>query len=259
MKTCVFGHKELFALYPVTVGVKHLQERICRTDGCWFDQIFAVCGGEGIFEAGGEQYRLESGDLFFVEKNVPHSYRGNSGFTTSYFGFDGDYRKKLYEYFNVSGYGVYKGKNSRRLLGLLESFYNEFESITDSALLCAKAYELVGVFFATAKEDECGEIDRVKSFLEANYASALALSDILEFYPYSKAKLCRDFRQAFGKTVFEMLTEIRLEHSSIMLCDPQAKLSDVAHNSGFNDVSYFCRTYKKHYKKSPRSKNNSLT
>lgn len=252
MKTCVFKHKDMFPLYPVSIGNRHLQEKVVRPDGLVFDQIFAVCGGEGVFEADGKAYELEKGDMFFAPKGVPHSYYGNDSFTTAFLGFNGDYVEKLYSYFGVDGSGVYKGKDSRAFLALIDGFYGEFGSTTDSAMLCAKTYEIAAVFFRTALQTERSDIYKVKEYLEANYFLPVTLSDILEFYPYSKSKLCRDFYAAFGKTVFEKLTEIRLEHSRIMLYDPSVKLSAVAQSCGFNDVSYFCRTYKRFYGKSPR-------
>ena len=83
----------------------------------------------------------------------------------------------------------------------------------------------------------------------------ITLDDILTIYPYSKAKLCRDFKNKYSVSIFQMLTNIRLEHAKYMIKDNQhLRLKTVATLCGFNDISYFCKMYKKTYMCSPKTK-----
>ena len=84
----------------------------------------------------------------------------------------------------------------------------------------------------------------------------ITLEDILAFYPFSKSKLCHDFKREYKMTIFEKIMEIRLENAKYMIkSNPNIKLSTVASSCGFNDTSYFCKIFKKFYGKSPKNKN----
>ena len=67
----------------------------------------------------------------------------------------------------------------------------------------------------------------------------------------------RDFKQKYKITIFEMLTRIRLSHARNMInSNPHLKLTSIAASCGFNDVSYFCKMYKRLYDCSPKSEIN---
>lgn len=254
MKTCVFEPKELLTVYPVTIGYNYVQEKIVQPTGVKFHQIFVVSGGSGILGVCSQKHNLEKGDMFFISKNTEHYYEGSSGFKTTFMGFDGDLCSNIFKYYSVGKFGVYKGKNSKTAEAVIGNFYENFENPGGFAMLSATAYSAITTFFDSALKSDCTPIETVKNYIEANFSREVTLNDIMEFYPYSKAKLCRDFSSKYGMTVFDMLTKIRLRHAFMMLKnDSQIKLKSVAASCGFNDLSYFCRVYKREYGKSPKS------
>ena len=85
----------------------------------------------------------------------------------------------------------------------------------------------------------------------------ITLEDILTFYPFSKSKLCRDFKAEYNMSIFEKIMETRLKNARYMLkSNPDTKLSTVARSCGFSDASYFCKVYKKFYGESPKTRIN---
>ena len=55
-------------------------------------------------------------------------------------------------------------------------------------------------------------------------------------------------------TIFEALTKIRLQNAHDMLrLDPNMRLKRVMETCGFNDMSYFCKMYKREYNTSPKA------
>ncbi|WP_145997860.1 AraC family transcriptional regulator [Vibrio sp. vnigr-6D03] len=66
----------------------------------------------------------------------------------------------------------------------------------------------------------------------------------------SERSLQRKFKSQTGKTFKEYLNEIRLEKACQRLIGGE-KVSDVAHETGFNDPSYFSQRFKHHYGISP--------
>lgn len=257
MKTCIFKHKELFPIYPVTIGAESPQIYINRPFGFAVNQIFIVNGGTGILHTEGKTSELEKGDMFLLKKDTAHSYGGDEKFSTVYLGFDGDLCDNIFEYFGVENGLIYRGKNYEAAECEILNFFDEFENINDSAKLSARAYSAVTAFFCEALKSKITTIEKVKKYLDANYGKTLSLQDITEFYPYSKSKLCRDFSAKYGMSIFDMLTKIRLNHARIMLKnDPYIGLREVAESCGFNDTSYFCKMYKKAFGVSPKKSMN---
>jgi two-component system, response regulator YesN len=53
------------------------------------------------------------------------------------------------------------------------------------------------------------------------------------------------FKKETGKTINDYLNEYRIEKSKELLKNRGVKLYEVSHNSGYNDVKYFTKTFKK--------------
>ncbi len=253
MKTCVFDPKESFAVYPVTIGYNYVQERVYRPSGMKIHQIFIISDGSGVINVGNKEYNLEKGDMFFVGKNLTHSYGGSDDFKTIFLGFEGIICEKLFAYYKVSDFSIYRGKNYAGIVAEIGELYNNFEKFESQASLSSAAYSILISFFDTVTKEESTPIEAVRNFIEVNFFKQLSLNDILDFYPFSKAKLCREFKENYGMTVFDMITKIRLMHAKNMISnDPEIKLKLVAKCCGFNDMSYFCKMYKKIYGTSPK-------
>lgn len=253
MKTCIFSSCERLPIYPVTIEYNHKQEKVIRQNGASFHQLFIVSGGCGYLFFGEENFALEKGDMFFIRKNIGHMYEGNEDFTTSYLGFDGVLCENLFSYYDINDYGIYKSKNSENPVSMIYEFFNNFEKTEGFDIMSAHTYSIVMSFFNRALKPDFTPIEAVKNYIESNFAKPIALSDILELYPYSKAKLCRDFPAKYGMTIFQMLTKIRLIHARTMLANnPGLKLKNVAEDCGFSDISYFCKMFKREYGESPK-------
>ena len=57
--------------------------------------------------------------------------------------------------------------------------------------------------------------------------------------------LCRIFSQLTGKSPVEYLNEYRIERACAMLSDTELSILDIGYSCGFNDQSYFIKTFKK--------------
>lgn len=257
MKTCTFKPKNILTIYPVSFSYAYKQEPIDRPDGIDMHQIFVVNAGEGVLCTDNFEEKLEKGDMFFLKADERHSYYGSRDFKTSFFTFAGEMCRNILKYFGIENSAVFKSKDYRTCEMMIENFYNDYENISENyALLSAETYKIATTFFSYATSSEKTPIETVKSYIKSNFAKAISLNDIMEFYPYSKAKLCRDFPQKYGMTLIEMLTKTRLEHAEILLhTNPRMTLSQIASNCGFSDTSYFCKIYKKTFGKTPRENN----
>lgn len=235
--------------------MNYLQHRIFRPTGYHNDQIFLVADGNGIIKLSDEVFPLEKGDMFYLRAGVTHEYYGNNNFETTYIAYDGDGVRGIRDYYSLGDFKLYSGKNLSAFEHNVETIISTFDSIKDIPTLCAITYSTVIGFFEENCKKEYTSIEEVYHYIESNYASLLTLDDILKFYPYSKAKLCREFKAKYNVTVFEKIIETRLLHAkNIIKSEPEVKLKQVAESCGFGDVSYFCKLYKRAFGESPKAK-----
>ncbi|MBQ8294858.1 MAG: helix-turn-helix domain-containing protein [Clostridia bacterium] len=75
---------------------------------------------------------------------------------------------------------------------------------------------------------------------------------ILSLFPtYSQNYLCRLFKQHTGMTMTDYLNNIRINYAVMLLQTQNLSIQQIAFECGFNNISYFNRVFKDHYKMSP--------
>lgn len=241
-----------FPLYAVTTDMNHRQEKIIRPRGYEHHQIFLVNSGVGILNIGGQSYVIKENDLFYISAEVPHEYYGREGeLRTSYLSFVGSGFEDIRRYYKLGDFGVYENRGFFE--AVIEKIFQAFDTTHELSALCALTFSTVIAFFDEACKKEYSPIEAVYHYIEGNYAKMITLDDLLAVYPYSKTKLCREFKEKYKVTIFDMITGIRLRHARYMIMDnPHIKLKNVALSCGFNDVSYFCKMYRRFFSCSPK-------
>ncbi len=87
------------------------------------------------------------------------------------------------------------------------------------------------------------------SWIEKNYNESITLEKLSEVSGFNKKYLCRVFKEYTSKTVVEYINTLRLEKACLEM---RAKsITESAYDSGFNDLSYFCRVFKSHMGMTP--------
>ena len=85
----------------------------------------------------------------------------------------------------------------------------------------------------------------VFSYIIANFRQKIELEKVAEIANISPTSFCRYFKQETGRRLFEVILNYRLESASVLLSQTQKRISEVAFESGFEDLPYFNRTFKK--------------
>ncbi|MCF6177552.1 MAG: AraC family transcriptional regulator [Victivallaceae bacterium] len=88
-------------------------------------------------------------------------------------------------------------------------------------------------------------LERVRRVLDHDFSKPMALEKLAEVAGLSPNYLCRAFRAWSGKTIFSYLLERRIQAAMLQLRGSSDKISAIAYDCGFNDLSYFNRTFKK--------------
>ena len=93
-----------------------------------------------------------------------------------------------------------------------------------------------------------------KEYIENNYKnSELTITDISEELCVNQTYLRKMFKSEMDMTLSEYITQVRMQEAKRLITMTDEKLSLVAEEVGFSDVSYFSNVFKKYYGISPRS------
>ena len=89
------------------------------------------------------------------------------------------------------------------------------------------------------------------SYIQQNYTGKILLREFGEQFHLSEKYISRYFKDHFHITLSQYVTYLRLEHAKQMLQETDISVTEVAMQSGYQNVSYFIRSFKKTYGVSP--------
>ena len=95
------------------------------------------------------------------------------------------------------------------------------------------------------------QLKRVIGYIEENYREEIPLSALASAAGLSPKYLCRLFSQLTGKSPVEYVNEYRIDRACVMLSDTDIPILDIGLSCGFNDQSYFIKTFKKYKNTTP--------
>ena len=89
------------------------------------------------------------------------------------------------------------------------------------------------------------------SYIQQNFTGTISLKEFGEQFHLSEKYISRYFKEHFHITLSQYVTYLRLEHAKQLLQDTDIPVTDVAMQSGYQNVSYFIRSFQKAYAVSP--------
>jgi len=93
-----------------------------------------------------------------------------------------------------------------------------------------------------------------KKYIEDNYRNhELSIADIASELLVNQTYLRKMFKSEIGMTLVEYITQYRMQEARRLITTTDKKLSEIAEEVGYTDVSYFSNCFKKFYGMSPRS------
>ena len=90
------------------------------------------------------------------------------------------------------------------------------------------------------------QLKQVLDFIEKNYTRQLTLQELSSSVSMSPKYFCRFFSEMTHQTPMDYLNRQRIEQACYQLSATDASITEIAFNTGFNDLSYFIRIFKKY-------------
>lgn len=129
-------------------------------------------------------------------------------------------------------------KSSGYKLRVIGALYTLFSVIIDEHLYASTG----GVSIAADKN--VPKLKNVLSFIRSNYDFPITLNDMAKAAGMSPKYFCYFFKEMTRKTPIEYLNSYRVEKASRKLINTDTSVTDIAFSCGFNDLSYFIKTFK---------------
>ena len=98
------------------------------------------------------------------------------------------------------------------------------------------------------------------SYIQQNFTGTISLKEFGEQFHLSEKYISRYFKEHFHITISQYVTYLRLKHAKQLLQDTDIPVTEIAMQSGYQNISYFIRSFKKTYEVSPlQYRKNKLT
>ena len=110
-------------------------------------------------------------------------------------------------------------------------------------LLCRHLSPVV----SSVRSKDIRDAERIKamlSFIHANFASQVTIAHIAHCASISESECLRCFRTTIGTTPIQYLKQYRIQQAARLLTETGQKVSDIAVLCGFQDMSYFTRSFR---------------
>ena len=231
-------------------------------------EIVFIENGHGKRHIGNNVSHFRNGDLIMIGSNLPHY-----GFPTR---LAGDLQEIVLqidetalgsEFLSLVELEAIRTLTDKAKLGL--SFHGEVkieigESLKSMFHMTAfeKLMELIKILHKMALSEEhtvlnaegnaliasgndIQKIDILYTYIRNNFESKIALQDIATLVNMTIPALCRFFKRSTGKTIIQFLNDYRIAHACKLICNDNNSISNIAFDSGFQNISNFNRAFKK--------------
>lgn len=214
-----------------------------------------VLEGKGTLNYDGQHYQLESGDCFFIDCRTPHSYQSDvkSPWELLWVHFNGCTTEEYYKLFLGQQQPVFHPVTSMKFISLVQELMRlNAESYADTEVLTsgllANLLTLLLTVNSISEESDTALQSKLKTVLahiDANFTTDIRLDDLAQRFDISKYYLTREFKRAYGETIFQHIISLRINYAKRLLRFTDKSVEEIASLCGFNDQSYFSKQFKK--------------
>lgn len=224
--------------------------------------ISYLVGGKGTVIRDGKSFTVEKGDLYFLEPSiVAQRTTKTNPYQYYYIAISG---VDCEEIFSCAGYS-----KDNPVIKLNDDYVKELmveicdTSVEPTLLSMLKMrisfLRLLEYLYSKNKQTALPIskkpillVENVKQYIEMNYQNAFLISELCALFHYSHPYISRVFKKTCGKTVKTYITEVRINKACYLLRDSNLNILEIALEVGFQDISTFCRAFKRFKGCSPK-------
>ncbi|GAB3925763.1 helix-turn-helix domain-containing protein [Larkinella terrae] len=242
-------------------------------------QLVYVVSGAGTRIIGGSVEQFEAGDLTFIGPNVPHVWYSHAArpevpqearslalyinpevvlhqlkpFTNT---------QTLADFFRQSERGLcLTGPTREQLVPLLTAMANQQDLTLLTSFLQILQVLVTGPegrwlnpesLLVSYAGNAQSRVSRLMRFIQDHFRQPITLEETAAMAGLQLHSFCRFFKALTQRTFSEFLNEIRIGFACQLLQQSDLPVTQIAYESGFGNVSYFNRSFKKNRSMTPK-------
>ncbi|MBQ8388126.1 MAG: AraC family transcriptional regulator [Clostridia bacterium] len=239
----------------------------------WHDNIELLCftDGEGYLNYDSGRFRVKAGDVAIINPNAIHLCESENGNDLIYYCLIIDTA-----FCEANGIDILSMRFSevahgnRELAGIFEELNRNFSrarvnhgNLPDRLAVYRDIMGILTIlcrdYLADDESDSVdqrsravasGRVKKVMTYMQNHFSEPITLDEVAEHVGVSKYHLSREFKLFTGMTIFDSLNLLRCKEARHMLTGG-ATVTEAATTCGFENLSYFSRTFKRHIGKLP--------
>ena len=245
-----------------------------------FEMIF-IYKGQGLFSVNGFKNICKEGDIIIVPPGSIHSIEQNQNDFVEYFNIifslslleenpeshcyrtylsqlsENDCMKNL---FLDSDNSICK-KLTPLAQDLIEHRHAEYSGY--EMMIKSRLYEILYILFYENLNDKkinpqnqrekenALRLKKILSYINEHFDEKITIKEVSELIPLSESRFMTFFKNQTGVSFIKYLNDYRLEAAAEQLLQTRKSVTEIALENGFDNISYFIRSFKNKYKTTP--------
>lgn len=237
-------------------------------------ELIFVCKGSGKRQIGSNISYFSDGDLVLIGSNLPHCGLTNENTNNDYemvIQFKPDFlgeniwetpeMQRISALLEKSKAGIVFEENIKKTVGKKIADMHEMSSLNKllafleilDELATTLEYRILnaGKYYLQTQVEDNERINHIFNYVKDHFKEQISLEEIADLANMKVPSFCRYFKKITNKTFTQFVNEYRITHSLKLLAEQPLSITEVCFESGFNNFSYFNKTFKEYIKKSP--------
>lgn len=268
------------AFFPVQKYITNLKPDYPVVTTHWHNEaeFTLITKGQALYQIDLTEYPVEAGDLLFIPPLVLHSIslqeypKISSETYVFHMNFLGGNStdicstRYLTPLMNQEFSMPYLIKPEHPAYASLRKIFNQINSLYGEAVtgyeLALKSLFLQAIFLLlqyskrNLSSDTGTSSDKLKQvldYIETHYAENITISELAKLCYFSDYHFMRFFKKHMNMTCVEYINNLRLEKSVELFEQGNTSILDVSLSTGFHNLSYFHKVFKRKYHMTPKS------
>lgn len=237
-------------------------------------ELIFVCKGSGKRQIGSNISYFSDGDLVLIGSNLPHCGLTNENTNNDYemvIQFKPDFlgeliwetpeMQRISALLEKSKAGIVFNENIKKTvcqkitemheMSSLNKLLNFLEILDELATTPDYRILNAGKYYLQTQVEDNERINHIFNYVKDHFKEQITLEEIADLANMKVPSFCRYFKKITNKTFTQFVNEYRITHSLKLLAEQPLSITEVCFESGFNNFSYFNKTFKEYIKKSP--------
>lgn len=132
------------------------------------------------------------------------------------------------------------------------SYQIRLQTIASFSALVHCAMQIMDEIITLPEKNTSHLHQKIKEYLKSNYQEKISLQDLARYLNMNSSYISRIVNKEFGKSLPELVKEIRLENAARLLLTSNLKIYEICTAVGIENYAYFFQLFKEHYNLSPK-------